>query len=249
MKKYIYILISIFNFACDSEDAGDCFQTAGGLVVEEIEVSSFVNILVNRDIEVVLKQDPEYKVVVETGKNLLNDVVVEVVDNELQLTDNNGCNFVRDYGITKIYINAPDVSRIRSSTQYDISSDGVLAYNDLTLISENFSSPDSFSVGDFRLQIDNTRLAVISNNISAFYISGLVENLNLRFFAGSSRFEGADLSAQNIEIYHRASNDMIVNPQASISGEIVSTGDVRAVNLPSTVEVDELYTGRLIFVN
>ena len=247
MKTYIYILISIFLFACDSEDAGDCFQTAGGLVVEEIEVSSFANILVNHDIEVVLKQDNEFRVIVETGKNLLNDVVVEVVENELQLTDNNGCNFVRDYGITKINVYAPDINRIRSSTQYDISSDGILAYSDLTLISENFNSPDSFAVGDFRLQIDNTRLAIISNNISAFYISGAVENLNLRFFAGSSRFEGADLMAQNIEIYHRASNDMIVNPQLSISGEILSTGDVRALNEPPNVDVVELFNGRLIF--
>ena len=40
---------------------------------------------------------------------------------------------------------------------------------------------------------------------------------------------------------------MIVNPQQSLTGEIRSTGDVITVNTPSTINVDEYYTGRLIF--
>ena len=40
---------------------------------------------------------------------------------------------------------------------------------------------------------------------------------------------------------------MIVNPQASIKGSIFGTGDVISVNRPPVVEVEELYTGRLIF--
>ncbi len=247
MKKYIYIVISFFLFTCDSEDASDCFQTAGGLVTQEVSVSSFENILVNRDVEVILKQAAEFKVVIETGENLLNDVEAVVVGNELQLTDNNTCNFTREFGITKIYVSAPNISRIRSSTQYDIASDGVLQYDDLTVISENFNSPDSFAVGDFRLELDSESFSVISNNISAFYISGVVEDLSISFFSGSSRFEGGNLIATNIVVGHRSSNDMIVNPQESITGIIRSTGNVRALNQPETVEVEELYTGRLIF--
>ena len=41
--------------------------------------------------------------------------------------------------------------------------------------------------------------------------------------------------------------DMIVNPQQSISGELRSTGNVIAKNRPPIVEVEEFYTGRLIF--
>jgi hypothetical protein len=85
------------------------FQTAGPLIITEVEVGSFDRILVNRDIEVILKTSPNYKVVVQTGENLLNDIDISVVDNQLELTDYNTCNFVRDYGITKIYIEAPDI--------------------------------------------------------------------------------------------------------------------------------------------
>jgi hypothetical protein len=53
--------------------------------------------------------------------------------------------------------------------------------------------------------------------------------------------------AQNIDIFQRSSNDMIVNPQQTLTGEIRSTGDVILVNTPPIIEVEEFYTGQLIF--
>jgi hypothetical protein len=59
--------------------------------------------------------------------------------------------------------------------------------------------------------------------------------------------EAANFEVQNLNIYHRSSNKMIVNPQQSIRGEIRSVGDVIAVFQPLVVEVEQFYTGRLIF--
>ena len=71
--------------------------------------------------------------------------------------------------------------------------------------------------------------------------------LNLNIAAGDSRIEAEDLVAESITLNHRGSNDMFVNPQASISGVIRGTGDVISVSRPATVTVAELYKGRLIF--
>ena len=247
MKKIIYILIVVLIFACNSEDASDCFQTEGDIIQQEVVVNSFKKILVNRDIELIVKEGSEYKVIIETGENLLNDVLATVVDNELQLTDNNGCNYVRDYGITKVYVTAPNITEIRNSSQYEVSSEGILTYPDLTLISEDFNAPGSFTVGDFRLQINNDKLSIVSNNISSFYISGAVNNLFVGFYAGAGRFEGENLIAQNVDVFHRGSNDMIVNPQVSLTGTLNGTGNLISVSQPPTVDVDELYIGELIF--
>ena len=182
MKKLFYILSVFLIFACNSEDAGDCFQTSGTIIQQEFIVTSFENILVNRDIELIVKEGPEFQVIVETGENLINDVEVNIVGNELQLTDNNTCNYVRDYGLTKIYVTAPNLKIIRSSTQYDISSDGILNYNNLELVSEDFNAPGSFTVGDFRMQVNSINLRAAANNISSFYITGQTENLYVGFF-------------------------------------------------------------------
>ena len=247
MRKLIYILVFGLVLACDSEDAGDCFQKSGTIIQKEIFVSDFDKILVNRDIELIIREDVIQGVIIETGKNLMNDVTAEVVDGQLTLTDNNTCNYVRDYGITKVYITSPNITEIRSSTQYDVSSDGVLTYPSLTVLSEDFGSPNSFNVGDFRFQIDNTNFNLTFNNLSICYISGETDNLNITFAAGTSRFEGRNLVAQNVRVSNRSSNDMIVNPQQEITGRISGVGNVISVNTPPNIDVEEVYRGRLIF--
>ena len=234
-------------FSCNSENAGDCFQKTGTIIQQDVVVSSFDKILVNRDIELIIKQGLEQKVVIETGKNLMNDVEAVVLDNKLILTDNNTCNYVRSYGVTKVYVTSPNLTEIRSSTQYDISSDGVLAYPNLTLLSEDFNVPNTFTNGNFKLEIDNNSLNVVFNNLSNGFISGKTNNLNITFAGGTSRFEGQDLIAQNVELWNRSSNDMIVNPQLSISGKISGTGNVISITKPAIVDVEQQYKGRLIF--
>lgn len=246
MKNIIYILVLLL-FACNSEDANDCFQTSGPIIQEMVDISSFDRILVKRDVELIIKQGLEYKVTIETGENLINDVKAEVIGDILVLTDNNTCNYVRDYGITKIYVEAPNLTEIRTSSQYEIASDGILNYEDLTLLSEDFNENSAFTVGDFRLTINSETFKIVSNNISLFYIDGTVEDLSVKFFSGSGRFEGENLIAQNVDIYHRGSNDMVINPQLSLSGELRGTGDLISVNEPPVVDVVRIYTGRLIF--
>lgn len=246
MKKIIYLLVFLV-FACNSEDANDCFQTSGTIVQQEVDVVGFERILVNRDIELIITEAPEYKVTIETGENLINDVKAEVIGDRLVLTDDNNCNYVRDYGITKIYVEAPNLTEIRTSSQYEISSDGVLTYPSLRLFSEDFNEATDFTVGDFRLSINSESLHITSNNISSFYIDGEVDDLFVGFFSGSGRFEGENLIAQNVDVNHRGSNDMIVNPQASLTGILRGTGNIISVNEPPTVEVERVYTGQLFF--
>jgi len=246
MKKVLCIFCLII-FACNSEDVNDCFQTSGEIIYQEISVTSFEKIFVNRDIELIIKDAPDYKVTIETGENLINDVEVEVIDNELVLTDNNSCNYVREYGITKIYVEAPNINVIRTSSQYSVSSDGILYYPALNLYSEDFNAENEFTVGDFRLHIASENLEVVSNNLSFFYIDGNVENLFVGFYSGAGRFEGENLRAEHVQVYHRGSNDMVVNPQQSLTGELRGTGNLISVNQPTVVDVERIYSGELLF--
>jgi len=216
-------------------------------VQQEISVSDFESILVNRDIELIIKEAPVYKVTIETGENLINDVKAEVIGDQLVLTDNNSCNYVRDYGITKIYVEAPNLTEIRTSTQFEIASDGILNYNTLTLYSEDFNENNEFTIGDFRLTLNSENFKVVSNNLSFYYIDGVVETLFVGFYAGAGRFEGENLIAQNVTIYHRGSNDMVINPQQSLTGELRGVGDLISVNQPAFVDVERFYDGQLLF--
>jgi hypothetical protein len=115
------------------------------------------------------------------------------------------------------------------------------------LYSEDFNGGSEFTVGDFRLTVNAVNLDIYSNNLSFYYIDGEVEELFIGFYSGAGRFEAESLIAENISVYHRGSNDMIVNPQLSLTGELRGTGNLISVNQPEVVEVERIYTGQLIF--
>jgi len=248
MKKLVYILVLFSTLSCDQKDAWDCIQTSGTPATLELRVDPFEKILVNRDIELVVKQGQDYKVEIQTGENLMDSIDVIVLGNELQLTNPNTCNFVRAYGQTKIIVTTPVLKAIRSSTQYLTSSEGVLTFEDLQLISEDFNS-NYISSGDFKMTVNSQSLSVVANNLSGFTISGSTDALFIGFYAGLCAFNGADLIAQDVTIFQRSSHDIIVNPQQSLEGEIRSVGDVISVHTPPVVEVEEYYSGQLLLLD
>ena len=157
------------------------------------------------------------------------------------------CNFVRDYGLTKVYVSAPNVSEITNNSEFMITGIGLLNYPDLSLISDDFSNQEYYNNGDFDLEINTENLRIIANGFSNFFLKGVVFNANIGLYAGDSRVEAADLVIQNLNVFHRSTNKMIVNPQQSITGEIRSLGDVISKNIPPIIDVVEYFTGALIF--
>ncbi|QWX84164.1 DUF2807 domain-containing protein [Cellulophaga sp. HaHaR_3_176] len=244
----ILILLVLTLLSCASEKASDCFQKSGDLIREEVFLEEFTRIIAFEGIKVVIKQSDDYKVEIETGEYLRNDITAEVIDNRLELRNENKCNFVRDFELTTIYVSAPNISEIRSSTGFLIKSDGILNYPILNLISEDFFEPEAETTdGDFDIEVNATTLNIVSNGIASFKLKGAAENFNITFASGDSRLEGKELVANNIYVNHRASNDMVINPQVSLKGKLTSTGDVISYNIPAVIEVEELYKGKLIF--
>ena len=248
MKKLGYIALITGLIACGGENANDCFQVSGNVVQQQVEVTPFDRILVNEGIEMTIQEGIDYEVIITAGENLLNDVRVEVVDNQLVLSNNNTCNFFRSYAPVKMHVTAPNITEIRSSTQFDIHSEGILTYPQLSILSEDYSG-NYLNSGNFYLTINNTSFTLTFNNLSNCFISGETESLTVGFYGGNSRFEGATLLAKQVNVFHRSANDIIVYPVESLQGNIYSTGNVIAVNIPPVVNVTEHYKGKLIFQN
>ncbi|HUH45707.1 MAG TPA: head GIN domain-containing protein [Arenibacter sp.] len=235
---------------CNSENVPDCFQNAGTITREAVEVLPFTKITVYENVKLTIRQGSTVKVEVETGKYLRNDVSVAVEDGRLLLRDTNSCNFVRKYGLTHVYITVPDLTEIRSSTGLAIVSDGVLSFPSLTLVSESFNDPQAmYTSGEFDLEVDAQRINIVSNGLSYYNLRGKTLNFNITFAAGDSRLEAEALLADHVQFNHRGSNDMRINPQKSLKGTLRGTGDVVSFNRPEEVEVEVLYKGDLIYVD
>ncbi|MGV6827982.1 MAG: head GIN domain-containing protein [Flavobacteriales bacterium] len=247
MKKALILLMVSFLIGCNSENAPDCFQKAGTTIEQEFQVEPFSEIIVWEGVQLFIQQGEEQKVIVQTGENLLNDIEIKVIDGVLHLKNQNKCNYFRDYNLTKIVVTSPNINKIRNSSSFEIRSIGVLHYPELTLFSEDFQNPDYHIDGYFNLQLEVDILNVVSNGFSNFTLSGTANQANFGLYASSTRIDAGNLIVQNLNVFHRSINKMIVNPQQSITGNIVSVGDVICKNHPPIVEVEELFQGKLIF--
>lgn len=248
MRKYLFFVINFILSSCANDNAPDCVQTSGPYVIEEHMLDDFERILVNENIELTIIQDSEFQIKIETGEHLISDVNYTIENGLLTLTDHNQCNWVRQYVPTKIIVTTPNLTEMRSNSQYSIKFQGIITFPDLKLISENFNT-NSIASGDFELKIQNQSLSIVSNNTSQFHITGSTEFLFVGFYAGTTGFFGANLEATHINVYQRSSHDMIVYPKESLSGELRSTGNLISVQSPDEVDVQEYYTGKLIFLN
>ena len=257
MKQIVKHLISFIILgsstvllnSCSSEDANDCFQTEGQLQQEEIILAGFNKIRIEEGVQLLLRQGQSQQVILETGANLRSDVEVFLDNETLVARDNNGCNLFRDYGVTKLIVTSPNIEDIINGSSYEIRSEGILNYPTLRLKSLVIPGFDLRKNGDFHLTLNAQDVSIVANGSSVFYLNGTTSNLNVSFSDELPRLEARDLIAQNVSIRHVSSNHMYINPQESLTAELRGSGNVYSYNSPDIQDIQELYTGRVIFID
>lgn len=245
MKKYLFILV-LFLAIVSCEKPSECVESTGAIITRDFQIEmpsvtdSIKRIFVERGIELIVSQGPVFKVTVQTGENLIDNIEVKREGTVLYLKDNTTCNWVRDFGQTKVYVTTPKLEEIYSKSDRNISSNGVLTFPILRLFSldSDGDGVEGAGTGDFFITVNNDQLVILNNNVSRYYISGQTNEALLNFYAGDGRIEAQNLIAQHIKIYHRGSNDMIVHPIQSLTGAdyngggLFSTGNLISVTFP-----------------
>lgn len=226
----------------------DCLRKAGKSITKNYDLPEFTEIMTYRKIQLYITDGQQQKVRAETGKNLLKNIELKVKNGRLEIKNKNKCDWVHGYKKTKVYVTSPNLHYIQNGSQFDIVSTNTLHYNNLKLISEDWQdSGKYYTSGNFNLKLDCKNLVLVTNFLSSFYLSGKVKNFKIGIYSGDGRIEAENLVVQNVDIFHRGTNDVILNPQQSITGELVSTGNLILVHHPPIVNVDVQYKGEMIF--
>lgn len=250
-KQLLLIFFALITVSCGISE--DCFKGNGNRITQTFPLENFSKIKVYDGVGLVIKEGPNYEVKITTSDNIIDDLEVKMEGEMLIVKDNSTCNIARDYGQTVVYVTIPDGSilplipalELHCKTEQKMESEGVLHSPIIRLFSIDLS--DGAGTGDFYLEVDNEQLVVESNNVSNFYVGGVCGELLLNFYFGNGCFYGKELQAQNIKVYHRGSNDMFVFPIQKIEGTIYATGNVVLENVPPIVEVEEVFSGRVIY--
>ena len=248
MKRFS-LLIVLFWMLNACEKPSDCIESTGAIITKEVAVTDFKKIKVYRGIEVIITEGPT-KVVIEAGENFIGNVEVIQNGDQLIFKDETSCNWVRSYGRIKIHVTTPTLEEVYSKTDRNISSNGVLTFPNLSVIAmdKDGDGESGAATGDFIFNVNNNSLYIANNNVSRFYLSGQTNTANFSFYFGDGRLEAQNLMVQNITVFHRGFNDMIVHPIENLSGDLYSTGNLIVKNYPTNPDTVVLhYQGRLIY--
>ena len=242
------VLLSLIFTACDSPDAPACLTAPGKIIQKEVILEPFSQVAVYGKIKVYIEQGAEQQIIVEAGENLMDAVAANVEDGKLILKDRNDCTFFQTTYEPKVHIKVPNLTYIENSGNRMIEGVGELNFPSIRLRSNNHAkNPEVYTNGDFKFELNSKSIFVSGDDFSNFYLTGKTGYLVAQFWAGDGRLDARDLVADSVQIFHRGTNKMILNPQQALRGEIRSTGDVISVNRPPIVEVQSFYTGKLIF--
>lgn len=248
LKGCCLLIFLFFLQSCEREDLPGCFDTSGKMVTREAEVEPFNEVIVYGGIKLYIEQGEEHKVVIKSGENVIGDVDATVENGRLSLRTEATCNFFRDYLMATVYVTVPDLNWLQNAGSNTIESVGALNFPEIWLRSFNQEKEVGvYTNGDFDLELSSGRVRITSDGYSNFFLSGDAEYFYIYIASDNSRVEAAELIAETVEIQHRGTNKLIVNPQQVLKGEIRSTGDVISVNRPPTVSIGTFYSGKLIF--
>lgn len=238
------ILVLTTGISCNGDNAPECFRKMGTVVAYELYVPDFTAIHVSAGIELVIVQGDTQSVIVETGEHLKEYITATVTNGTLMLTNANNCNWVNAYKTTTITVTTPLLEKIFTATQFSVRSAGVLKFPSLYVQSGLISETAS---GTVNLNLDCENFTVEDNQNLYCIINGRINNLSVNFYAGDARFDGTNLTAENVSIFHRSSNDIMVKANQKISGTIYSTGNLVLLNQPPVVDVQRAYTGMVVY--
>jgi len=247
MNYILFFTLSVICLACS--DISECIEPLGNRVTRMVQLDSFDKIRIGKGIRLTIVQANTQEVYLQSWENIIDKIEIHSANNLLDVKTQNMCNLTRAYKPSTLHIKVPNLHLIMNSSEYEVLSLDTLKFVQLVLKSENFSDKNSVAAGDFNLDISAKNLSIDANNYSIFHIRGSVNQLNIQFPSGASRFEGQNLKAQHVSIRSISANDILLSPTHSVSGLLYGTGDIILYQKPLKLDVKRSYIGDIKYAN
>ena len=234
----LLIIISVITFSCGKESS--CFKGTGNDITELRSITDGITKIVLEDnIDLIITQGNIASLKIEGGENILPFINTDISDNELKISSDNQCGFLRNYkrAIT-LYLTLPNVSEIYYIGQGTVSSSNIITGSKFLFETRN-------GTGSANLKVNVTELSVLlhtgpsditisGNSNSAYYYSG---GLGWMYFD--------NLIVNNVHVNNDGSGDIVLNAQNNLLVELTSTGNIDYYGEPAITLSNTFGKGKL----
>ncbi len=241
MRGLVIVLVILGLTSCN--EGWDCTQREGEKVVVDLEISETIkSVWVFDDINVVWHQAEDQLFQLETGQNLVDEIIVEVTaDSILQLRNENTCRFTRSPDNVVVHVYSNEINYVEKFGFGEVNSSGLLSFDHRVEIVTRGS-------GNVNLDFNSSEPFFLTmRSLSNVTLTGEVPQLNVfvdRRVDG--RLYATELIAQSINFVHSGTNDIMLFPVLQLTGDLNSFGNALIFNNPDRLRVEEKAQGRLI---
>jgi Putative auto-transporter adhesin, head GIN domain len=183
---------------CSKENEAGCFTSTGNIVTERRSLPPFQVLSAYDNVQVTLVQDSETYAEVRAGKNLQDDIRLEVKDDQLIIRNTSRCNWVRRYDTPReVTLHVPRLTSIFLRGQADIRTQGIFSQDTIFC--------HLVGAGDFRLNLASNYIGMSQYELGDIYLKGTSQELH-HTLGGSGSLYASDFPLQDVYLQTNASS-------------------------------------------
>ena len=215
------ILALIVTLAgCQKDNEAGCFTSTGNITTERRALAPFRQLTTYDNITVILVQDTETYAEVRAGKNLQDDIRLEVANGMLTVRNTSRCNWVRRYNTPReVTLHLPHITDLFLRGQADIRTEG--AFRQDTIF------PHLIGAGDFRLHLISRYVNMDQYELGDIYLTGSSDELH-HTVGGSGSLYAQNFPVREVYLQTNFDSDGDVHVRTSrlLVGTHAGTGTV-----------------------
>jgi hypothetical protein len=224
---FFCLIPTVFLTSCQKENAFDCLKSTGRIITENRPLPPFRTIKVFDNLKVTIVADTVHFAEVKAGDNLQKNILTEVKNGELWLSNINKCNWVRSY-------HKPLEVRVHVKSLLNIFHDGDAAVN-----TENTLPADTLflhltGAGDLDLEVNTRTIWLDMYEFGNLTLRGSSPNLD-GLVMSFGKLEAAELKCQTVSLEMGSEGYAKVQAEQKLSANISGNGNVYYLNQPAEI--------------
>ncbi|MEI7661111.1 MAG: DUF2807 domain-containing protein [Bacteroidota bacterium] len=216
-----------------TKDGGLCFTSNGQQVRQVRNLTDFTQIDIQNNVNLILSPDSanHAEVQVEAGQNIIGGISTRVVDGQLQIRNNNKCNWLRDYSRpVNVYVSNSKLWKINYNGSGNVSSAGILQQDSLSIVVYG-----GCGTIDLDLDIWQGNFSLTMGTVD-FRLRGTCAITSV-FSADYGLYDARELKTGYTFITNKGTNDCYVQAVNELEATIGSIGNIYYKNEPKSMKV------------
>ncbi len=224
---------------CSKENEAGCFTSTGSIVTERRSLPPFRVLTTYDNVRVTVVQDTDTYAEVRAGKNLQDDIRLEVKDDELIIRNTSRCNWVRRYDTPReVTLHTPRITSTFLRGQADIRTEGTFSQD--TIFFHLIGS------GDYHLNLRSHYVGMSQYELGDIYLTGSSQELH-HTLGGSGSLYAAGFPIKSLYLQTNFDSNGNIHARAAglLAGTHAGTGTV-FYSLRPQLEMKTTGKGKLI---